>query len=172
MNEHVRVQRADEEQRARSRVVRAQHAGGSGAAEVVGEDAQPAARRAVFALRVERHLERGSMEGDDEMRGDDGAREGDELLRDAAEHDARIGRRVDTRQLFDDRRKAHLIAGGHALGEQALLRFDVAEDRRRRHAKGRGDVGERGRFVALGEEDGARGLEELLARDPRLSAHL
>lgn len=172
MDEHVRVQRADEEQGARSRVVRAQDAGVGGAAEVVGEDAQSATRRAVPALRVERHLERGAMEGDDEMRGNDRPRERNELLGHAAEHDARIGRGVDARQLLDDRREAHLLAGGHALGEQTLLRRNVAKDRGRRHAERRGDVGKRRRFEAPGEKNPARGLEELVSRDAGATAHL
>lgn len=173
MQKDVGLERSHEEQRGGARIANAQHAGGGGAAEVAGDDAQSAARRRVVALGVERQDERrlrAVVHVDGKVLRDGGLREGDESLGDLAQDDARIGGGVDGLQRGDEIGHANLAAANGG-DEELVLRACVAEDRGGCDAQLRSDVGERGRFVALGHEDAAGGVEDLLAGDPRWAAH-
>lgn len=170
MEEDVALQRAHEEQRGGARIADPQPAGGGGAAEVVGDDGEAAARRAV-GFGVERQDHRGVL-GHDDVAGDHLLGEGDELLGDAAEDHARIfggrgrGQGEDAGRRLDDLRAAH------GLGEERVLGADVAEKRGGRDLELAGDVGQGGGGEALGGEDAAGGVEDLIAADARGAAHL
>jgi len=170
MEEDVALQGAHEEQGRGARIANAQPAGGGGAAEVAGDDGEAAARRAV-ALGIERQDQRGVL-GHDDVAADHLRGERDELLGDAAEDDARIfggrggGQRQDARRRLDDLRAAH------GLGEERVLRANVAEERRGGDVQLAGDVGQGGGGEALGGKDAAGGIEDLIAADARGAAHL
>lgn len=174
MQQHVGVQRSDEEARGGARIVDGDDAGLGGAAEVRLDDADAAARRAVVAGRIERRDEQRALRArvhvDDDVLGDDAAGERDELLGDPAQHDARVFRPVDGRQLHDERRR--LDAAVHRLGEERAFRRDVAQDSGRRDVQLAGDVGQRGGLEPLRREDVSRGGEELFTGDSRRPAHL
>lgn len=172
MEEDVRVKGAEEEQGGRARIVEADDAGGGGAAEVVGQDLHAPARRAVRLVGIKGNHERAraAVHVDREVRGDRVLHEGNEVLGEGAEHDARIGGRIDVRQLGHELR--HFDLGRtHGLGEQGLLRFDVAEDGGGGDAELLRDVGERRGLVALGGEDAGGGGEELGAGDAGRASH-
>lgn len=173
MQKDVGLERSHEKQRGGAWIADAQHAGGGGAPEVAGDDAQPAARRRVVALGVEWQNERrlrAVVHVDGEVLRDRGLREGDESLGDLAQDGARIGGGVDGLQRGDEIGNANLAAANGG-DEEFVLGAGVAEDRGGRDAKLRGDVGEGGGLVALGHEDAARGVEDLLAGNPRWAAH-
>lgn len=145
------------------------------AAEVVLDEADAAARRRVFLVRVERHDERGltraAVHVQRDLHGHDALDERDELAREVAEHDARIGRGVDGLEVRERGRQLDR-ADLHRFGEERLLRADVAEERRGRHAELARDVGERRAFEALLGEKAACGCEKRDAVDGRWPAHL
>ena len=166
MKEDVRVDRAHEEPRRRARIVDADHAGGGGAAEVVFDDLDAAARRAVWILR-----QRPRVHEDGDVLREDLPRERDELLGNAAQHVARIGRRgVDRRQLDDERRR--LRRKMHGRGEQRVLRRDVAQDGCGRDLQLAGDVGKRGGVEAFCSEDALGDGEQLVPADGGRASHL
>ncbi len=112
------------------------------------------------------------MHVDGDVLGHDVLGEGDEVLGDAAQHFAGIGlSRVDVYQLEKERRRAR-NAILHGRGEEGLLRFEVPEDRGRRHAENGSDVGQRGAVETLLAEDAAGGLKQFVTRDPRWASHL
>src|SRR5437016_10837142 len=93
VKEDVRLQRAHEEEGGGARFFHMQDAGLGGAAEVVGDDAEAAARRGVVVADVEGENDRrlrAAVHVDGEVLGDRAGDEGDELLGQAAKHDARI----------------------------------------------------------------------------------
>ena len=103
------MQRSDEEARGGARIVDGDDAGLRGAAEVRLDDANAAARRAVVAGRIERRDEQRALRArvhvDDDVLGDDAARERNELLGNAAQDESRVFRRIDGRQLHDECRR-------------------------------------------------------------------
>jgi hypothetical protein len=168
---HVRVERPHEEERRGARIVDAHAAGRGGAGEVVRDDRDAAAGRAVGRVGVERHDERPRppVHVDDDVLGDALLGERHEPLREAAQHGARVVLRgVHTLELGDERWNAPT----HRGEEERLLRAEVPEDGRRRDAELAGDVGERRAVEALRRERLARRREDLIAADPRGSAHL
>jgi len=153
------------------RIARAQHACLGGAAEVIGDDLQSAPRR-IVCLGVERQHDGRRVHGDDNSRGQHLLDEWDELLRDAPQHDARIGFRVDVRKLEDAVRRIEQHAALHRQTEQRLLRVNVAQDRGRRDLQLAGDVGEGRGGEALCREHATGGVDEALAGDGWGTAHL
>ena len=166
MQKHVRVNRSHEESRRRTRISEANHACLGGAAEVVLDDLDAAARRTVFAL-----CQRTRVHEDDDVLREDMLCERDELLGDAPQNDARVGRGcVDRRQLHDEWRR--LDGQMHCLGEESVLRPNVTKDRRRRDVQFAGDISQRRPFKAFLGEDASRHGEQLVSRDRRRPAHL
>lgn len=174
MDEDVGVELRDVEQRQRARVGPAEDAGVHGPLEVPSDDGQPSARGALFIVRVERHDHRGLPRVLVHLHGDGGAddlhHEGDELLGEAAQHDARIGVAARAAELFDVRRHAD-VGAAHGRGEEGLLAVEVAKDGGGGDAERFGDVGQGGAAEAFLGEDGARGVEELLAADAWWASH-
>ncbi|HEX2121575.1 MAG TPA: hypothetical protein VHL59_08030 [Thermoanaerobaculia bacterium] len=175
MDEDVRLELSHEEQRHRPRVAAADRSGVHGAAEIVGEDAQPASRRRFGAAGVERHDDGGLSRAEVHLHGDGGAdhvlHEWHDLLGEAAQDDPRIGRRVDGRQLFDAWRDGDLASAGGG-GEELLLRFEMPQERGRRDADVLRHVGERGAGEPAGDKGPSSGIEDLIAADSRWTAHL
>ncbi len=175
VDEDVRLELPHKEQRHRPRVAAADRSGIHGAAEVIGEDAQPAPRRRLSAGGVEGHDDGGLARAEVHLHDDGGAdhalHEGHDLLGEAAQDDARIGRCVDGGQLFDARRDGDLAAAGGG-GEELLLRLEMPQERGRGDADVLGHIGERGAGEAAGDEGPAGGIEDLIAADARWTAHL
>ena len=171
MNEHVGLELADEEQRHRARVAAADHARVHGAAEVVRRDAQPAPRRRFLLMRVERNDERRRVHVHGDRRTDGRGHERNELFGETAQHDARIGRRVDASEILDELRTGE-GARAHRRREQLLLARAVTEDGRGRDVQRAGDVAEGGGGEAALGERGPGGVEDLIAGDARRAAHL
>lgn len=173
MNEDVRLELSHEEQGQRTRTAAADDAGRNGAGEVVGDDAQRAARRARVGCRVERNderrLPRREMHLHSDGGADDAADERDRLLGEMAQHDARIGRSVGARKLFEECRHADL--SGHRAHEERLLGREVPEDRGGCHADDGGDVGQRGALEPARDKHGAGSGEDLIAVDARWASH-
>jgi hypothetical protein len=135
MHHHVRLQRAHEKQCRGSRVAAPDHAGIHGTTEVVADDRQAASRRAVGSIGVERYDQRSCplVDVNRDVFGNDLFRERNELLRDPAQYDPRIGSRVDVGELQDAiRRLRHPAA--HREAEELLFRVDVTQHSGRRHA--------------------------------------
>ena len=174
MEEHPALQRPHEQQRGGARVADAQASRGRGAAKVVGDDGEAAARRAVRL--IERQYQRSapgvSVHGHDDAAGDDALGKGDELRGQAAEDDAGIGVAGRGGQIGHGRGKLDGRAAAHGLGEEGVLRVDVPEQRGGSHAELAGDIREGGGGEALGGEDAAGGVEDLIAADARRPAHL
>lgn len=173
MEKDVGLQRSHEEQRRGARVFDAQDAGLGGAAEVVGDDAQAAARRRVLGTDVERQHDRrlrAAVHVDGEVLGDGVGDEGNELFGEAAENDARILRAAGDLQLDDGRRKLD-VPRAHGRGEESLLRMRVAEEGGGGDAELVSDVGERGGLETFRGEDAAGSLEEAFTGDRRRPAH-
>lgn len=171
MNEHVGLELADEEKGHRARVAAADRAGVHGPTEVVRGDAQAAARRCLLLMRVERNDEGGRVHVHGDGRTDDGGHERDELLGEAAQDDARVGRGVDAGEVFDERRNGE-GPRAHRRGEELLLARAVAEEGRGRDVERSGDLGEGRRGEAALGERGPGGVEDLIAGDAGRAAHL
>ena len=174
MEEHPALQRSHEQQRGGARVADAQASRGRSAAEVVGDDGEAAARRAVRLIegQYQRSAPRVSVHGHDDAAGDDALGEGDELRGQAAKNGARIGLGGGCGQVAHRRRNLDGRAAAHGLGEERVLGADVPQQRGGGHAELAGDVGQRRRGEALGGEDAAGGVEDLIAADARRPAHL
>jgi hypothetical protein len=152
----------------------ADHAGLSGAAEVLGDDLQAAARGCVRIARIERQDDGGLRTRehvDGEVFGDGPLDEWNELLGQPAQDDARIGGRIDGGKLRDERRDGN-AGRPHGLGEQRPLARHMPQNRRRSDLQLRCDIGEGGGLEALGCKDPPRRIEELLAPDDRWPSHL
>ena len=170
MNENVRLELAREEDGHGPRIGAPDDAGFHGSSKVVGEDPQAAARGRFLLLRIERHDERGRVHVDGERGPQHGRHERHELLGQSAEHDPRIGGRVDAHELFDERRQRD-SARAHGGREEVLLRREVAQDGRRRNVESSSDVRERRGGEPARREGVASGGEDLFAADPRRAAH-
>ncbi len=111
------------------------------------------------------------MHVDGEILRDGVPQKGNKLLRQPAEDDADVGRRIDGRQSENGRRKRdHRCA--HGLSEKSLLARHVAQQCCRRHAQFSGDIREGGGLEAFGGEDAPSAIEHFLPGDPRRTAHL
>lgn len=146
-----------------------------GAPEVVADDGQTTARRAVAGFGIERHHQsplRARVHVDGDVLGHDLLRERHELLCYPPEDVTRVGvRGIDVRQLDDEvRRPGH--AALHGRAEEGLLRFEMPQHGRRGDAHGHGDVGQRGAIEALLAEDLPGRLKQLVSRDARWASHL
>ena len=174
MDEDVRLQLSEEEQSVSARIAAADRARGDRAAKVIADDREHAARRSGFGMCVEWNDECGLSSSEMHLHGDRGAddraHERHELLGEVTEHAARIRRRIDARELGDERRDLNR-ACAHRGSEQILLRGKVTQDRSRRDAQFLRDVGERRRCEPARGEDFARGLEDLFAADARRPSH-
>jgi len=170
MEEDVSLQGAHEEQGRRAGVADPQPAGGGGAAEVVGDDGEAAPRRAV-GLRIEGQDHRSVLRNDD-VAADHLLGERDELLGDAPEDHPRVFGSRRGSESENARRRLDDLRAAHGLGEQRVLRANVAKERRGRDAELAGDVGQGGGGETLGGEDAAGGVEDLIAADARGAAHL
>lgn len=170
MDEDVRLQLADEEQRQRIRIAAAHGAGLHRALEVIGEQPQRAPRWDLFRLRVERHDEGRRMQVHGDRRTDHGADERDDLVREIREHDARVALRIRRREIEDEIRQVD-PARAHRRAEERLFRIEVPEDRGRRDPELARDVRERRAGEAARAERAASGVENLIARDARRASH-
>lgn len=173
MKENVRQQRSHEEHGRRLRIGDAHDTGLLCASEVTGDDLQAAPRRAVFAVRIEGHDQRrpGSLvHADDEVLQNGLLGEGDPLLGNTAKNGPGIFGGVDMLERQDARR--HGDVASHGCVEQALLGFEVPQDRGRGDVKLGGNVREGGRGKALHREDRARGLKDLFPGDGGRASHL
>lgn len=173
MEKDVGLQRSHEQQRRRARVFDANDAGLGGAAEVVGNDAQAAARRRVLGADVERQDDRrlrAAVHVDGEVLGDRVRDERHEFLGQPPQHDARILGTAGGLEMDDG--GGHLdVPRAHGRGEKRLLRLRVAQQRRRREAELRGDVGEGRGLEAFRRENAAGGLENIVAADGGRASH-
>lgn len=98
--------------------------------------------------------------------------EGDEVLGNAAQHFARVGRgRIDVHQLEEKGRRRR-NAGLHGRGKEGLFRFDVPEHRGRGHAENGGNIGQRGGIETLLAEDAAGSQQQFVPGDARWASHL
>jgi hypothetical protein len=129
VKEDVRLQRAHKKEGGGARFFHVQDAGLGGAAEVVGDDAEAAARRGVVVADVEgkddRRL-RAAVHVDGEVLGDGAGDEGDELLGQAAKHDARILGAAGGLEADDAGRQLD-VPRAHGGGKEGLLGGNVAE---------------------------------------------
>lgn len=174
VNEHVRVQVADEEERRGPGIFDADRSRFSGAAKVVAHERDSALRRTLIARGVEgdeqRRALRPRVHVHGEVRKEDLAHERHELFCEPAKHHARIRVSRRRRQLLHARRVIDDPAA-HGLGEQLLLRVDVTQDRRRRHVQLSGNVGQSDRLEPSADEQTARLGENLFAGDAWRTAH-
>lgn len=174
MNEHVRLERSHEEKGSGPRISHAEHTCGLSAFEVFGHHLEPAPRGGIGITRIERQNDRrlGAREHvHGEILRDRPLHEWHELLGEAPEHDARIGRRVGTGELENER--GHLDAPGlHCGREQRLFARIVPQDRGRRYLHFPRDVGERRGLESLVREDPPRRIEKDFTLDDRWPAHL
>lgn len=170
MGEDVALQLADEEQRQRARIAAADRSRFHGAAEVIGEEPQGAARRNLFVVRIEGNDDRRRVHLHGDGGTQDGADEGNGLPREVAEDDARVRRRIRPGQRQHEVGHGN-VARAHRRAEELLLGIEMAQDRRRRDAQLAGDVGERRGREAARAECAARGIEDLIARNARRTAH-
>ena len=173
MHQHVRLERAHEEQRERARIPAANDAGVHRPAEVLGDDAESAARRAIGRFRIERHHERAGalMHEDGDVLSDDFLGERHEALGDLPEDDSRIAASIDVLKRDDERRRGRQLCA-HRRTKQLLLRSRVTQDRRGSDVKLAGDVRERGGVESLRGEHAPCRLQQLLPGNPRRPSHL
>jgi hypothetical protein len=171
MDEHIRLQLPEEEERERLRVERANGSGGNRASEVLAEDPDRAPGRDLLCLRIEGNDDRGRMHLHRNRGPDDRCEKRHHSSREVAEHHSGIGRRIEVCKRgnefrHDDRARAH---GGV---EQSLFRFEVAKDRCRRHFEDRGDIGQRRSCETASRECDACRIENLVAGNAWRAAHL
>jgi hypothetical protein len=167
------VQGTEEEARRGARVFDSDRAGIDGAAEVRLDDAQRAAGRGAVRLAIERQSDFGRplvhVNRDD--RRDDARQKRHQLRGEVLQDDPRI---LGARELFqlEDARRQLDAAALHRLEEELLLRFDVAQQRRRRDLQLSGDVGQRGGLESLLREDAACDREQFRPSDGCRASHL
>lgn len=111
------------------------------------------------------------MHVDREVLGDRAGDEGNELLGQPAQHDARVRGCVDVRELRHAARQLDVVRA-HGRGEERLLGRHVAQHRGGGDVQLAGDVGQRGGLEAFGGENAPRGVEELFPGDARGASHL
>jgi len=174
VDEDVGLQLSEEEKSVGAGIAAAERARRDRAAKVVADDGEHASRRRGLRVRVEWNdeccLPRGEMHLHGDRGANDHADERHELFGEMAEHGARVRRCIDARKLGNEWRDLDR-ARAHRGGEQLLLRREVTQDRRRRDAQCRRDVGERRRGESPRGEDVAGGLEDLFAADARRASH-
>ena len=171
MDEDVRLELPQEEESQRVRIGPSHGAGSHRAREIVGQQAQRAARWDLVVVRIKGHDHGRGVHLHGDGGTNDGAEEWHQASREIAEGLAGIGLRVELRQGRDELRGGD---GPRAHGgvEQHLLRVEVAEDGRRRDVQRLGDVAERRRRESARAEGAAGGVEDLFAGDARGSAHV
>jgi hypothetical protein len=173
MDHHVRLKRSHEQECKRARIALPDDAGLHRTREVIGDDSQDPARRAVLRAGVKRHNEgsRALVHVDGDVFGNDFFHERHKALGDAAQHDAWIARRIDVLEIEDELRRGG-DAGAHRRAEEILLRARMPQNRRRRDVQLAGDVGQCRGIEALRGEHMSGRLQELLAGDPGRPSHL
>jgi len=172
MHEDIRLQRAHEEHGCSARIAAPDHAGGHGAAEVMGDDRQTAPGRAVGVARVEgnHHRARFLMHVDCDVLRDRFLHEGDESPGDIAQHDSRIGAGVGVRQLEDAIGRGG-DAAAHGGLKKLLFGFEISQDCRRTDAELRCDIGQCRGLESFYREHPAGGFKKLIAGDARGASH-
>jgi hypothetical protein len=163
MEEHVRLQRAEEEQRECAWIAAADGAGFHPAGEVLSEQAEDAARRHVVVAQIEGDHEGRGVHLHGDGRADDVGEERDQALREIGQGDARVVVRVKAGQRQDAR--------GHGGAEERLFGVEVPEDGRGSDLERFGNVGQGGRREPARLEGGAGGVEDLFSRDARWTGH-
>lgn len=174
VKEHVRIERAHEQQGCGPGVADADDASLRGTPKIVRDDAQAALRRCVVGPRIKRQHQvcsGAAVHVNRQVFGDGLLDEGDESLRELSKHDARVAGSLDSSELFDD--LWHVEARGpHRLSEEGLLGRVVAEEGRGGDVQLSGDVRQGGGLEALLGKDPPGGIQKLLAADGRRTAHL
>jgi len=102
--------------------------------------------------------------------GDDLLHKRNELLRDAAQNDPRIGSGVDFGER-EDEVGGRRDAAPHRETKKLLFRVDMSQYGRRGDPQLRRDVGERGGLEPLYCEDPPRGFKKLIAGDAMRASH-
>ena len=174
MDENVRLQRAHEKQRCSAGLADSDHAGLAGPAEVLGHHLQSTARRRVGIAWIERENDRGlglRKHVHRQVLGNGLLHEGHELLRQPSQYDARIGGRVDRRQIDDEFRDSD-ARGPHGLSEERVLARNMTQDRGGSDLQLLRDVRKRCSLEAFTGEDPLRGFQELLVLDDGRPSHL
>ena len=165
VKEHVALERSHEEKSGGARVRHSHRAGVVCPGEIAGQELERATGGRVLLARIERQLERRAngvlAHGDDDARREDASDEWNDLLRDAAENDARVSARIDIGQFQNRHRGIDWFSCRHRLGKERFLRTDVPQDRRRRHTNRGPDLSERGLFEAARREDTSSRVEDL-----------
>lgn len=171
--EDVGVKRSEEEAGGRALVGDSDASGITGAGEVTLDHAQRPPWRRTLSLPIEREpqLARSLVHVDGDDRRDDTGQKRDEVACELPEHGARI---LVARQRLErvDAGRQLEMAPLHRLEEELLLRFDVPQQRGRRHVQLAGNVGERGGLEALLCEDAPRDGQQCGALDRCRAAHL
>jgi hypothetical protein len=173
--EHVRMQRAEEQSRGCTVIGDAHRARRRGAGEVTLHDSKSLTWRRILGLAVERDSNLGRrcplmhVDGDDD--GHDAAEERNELSREVAEHDARIGVAGGRVEVTDALRQLDLSAP-HRVREEPLLRPGVTKNGGGGDLQLAGDVRERCGVESLSGENASRRVEQLLPLNRRRPAHL
>jgi hypothetical protein len=123
VQEHVRLQRTHEDESFCPRIAAPNHSRLHGPAEVVRDDSQASARRAVGGIGIEGHQKRprALVHVDRDVFRDHFLHERDEPLGDVSEHDARVDGSVDAGK-FEDEIGRSGDAAAHRSTEQLLLR--------------------------------------------------
>ena len=174
MKEDVRLQGTHEQESGGPGIADAQNAGIRGALKVIADGGQGPARRTALVPRIERQDDRRPgplVHVESDVFPDRPLQEGDGLLRQTAQNDPRIRRRISRGQLCDEFRRGH-AGRAHRLLEEVLLALVMPEQRGRSDLQLDGDVGEGGRSESLLREDAPRGVQELLPADGRWPSHL
>jgi hypothetical protein len=175
MKRYVRVQRPHEEKSGSARLKGPDFSGSHGSSKIVADERQPPLWRAVGSIGVkgdDQVLLGAAMHVNGDILSHRTLGERHEVLGDGAQNLARIGRGgIDVRELQDKRRRSR-DARLHGRPEEGLLRFEVAQHRRGRHAHDGGDVRERGGVKAFLSEDLAGRLKQFIPGDARWPAHL
>jgi hypothetical protein len=170
MQKHVSLELSEEEQGQGAGIGGADGAGFHRPGEVVGEDADGAARRDLLVARIEGEHERRRVHLHGDGGADDSAEERHHAQGELAQHDARLGRGIELGQGEDELRHGD-GARAHRRVEESLLGIEVPEDGRGRDFQRRGDVRQRRGGEAARAEGGPRGIEDLIATDAWWSAH-
>jgi hypothetical protein len=174
MDEDVRLQRSHEQKRCCAGIANVQSAGGFGAAEVLGDNLETLARRRVRVARIEWQDDRSLRAGEHvygEVLGKRPLHERNELLSETSQDDAGIRRRINLRQLQDERRNRD-ASRRHRCREQRVFCREVPKHRGRRHVQLTSDVGQRRGLESLVREDLPGGVQQAVALNDGRASHL
>ncbi|MEO8382061.1 MAG: hypothetical protein ABI779_20540 [Acidobacteriota bacterium] len=171
VDEDVGLELSEKEERERPRIDAADSAGFDGAAEVLAEDADGATGRDLFVVPVKGNDERRGVHLHGDGRADHRVEERDHASCEVAQDRPGIGLGVEVGQGGDELRHDD-GARAHGRAEEELFGCEVPQDGSGRDAESAGDVSERGRRKPPCGEGRARGVEDLIAADPRRPAHL